>query len=660
VTRPRFTSELRTAWLAGAVFGLCQMLLEIGWITIRTWRFITAPFSLVETEMYDYSVKLVSALPGGDGWFHGGYLDRFLPAGGAPKLALISGLLVPNLLAAAFLGFSIGISFWLCKRVLTESRSLCCFLVVAGSVQVVSATVATHLPKNWTWTILARNVGRTLVWDGAYVAFSVIALAGVATWAILRRGPRGRAAAVVTLITVASILLAVGWRAQSALGAPRVEQHVVQEFPVTTADNVILISIDSLRADHLGCYGNQRPTSPALDALAAAGSRFSEVSSPTSWTLPSHMSMLTGRSLLSHGVITQNDRLPDSIPTLSETLRRAGMATGGIVSGLFLKGYYGFARGFQHYDDFSVVPEHWYEERSTEPAGKVADLAIQWLRAQAAPRFFLFLHFWDVHYDYLPPVPYDTMFDPDYRGTVSSADFLHNPAIHKGMATQDLAHILALYDGEIRWVDDQISRVLAVLQELGLENSTLVVVTADHGDEFFEHGHKGHQRTLYREVLHVPLILKGPGVPRGRTFDLPVGLVDVMPTILDLVHVTQPADMDGRSLLPFFVGATDENRVLDGWLCDLTRRRGCQASRTSGVGTVIHRFQPLKVEFYATDDKAEHRDLGATSSWPREEQLSLLASDLRAKWTRFLDLGTRRGTVRIDPLTLQRIHELGY
>jgi arylsulfatase A-like enzyme len=424
------------------------------------------------------------------------------------------------------------------------------------------------------------------------------------------------------------------------------------------ADSLILISIDSLRADRVGSYGNPRETSPAIDRLAREGVRFSNAMSTTSWTTPAHMSMLTGLDVLAHGVITERDRLPDTIPTLAAVLQEAGLATAGIVSAPQVAGHYGFSRGFDLYDDQTIPAPSAFDALEDEPAPVVESLATSWLRANGGKRFFLFLHFWDVHYDYMPPPPYDTMFDPEYRGSVTGVDFFQNKAINKNMDPRDLEHILALYDGELRWVDDHIARILAVLEEMGVEDRTAVIVTSDHGDEFFEHGFKGHGRTLYGEVTRVPLVVRVPG-GNGTVVDAPASLTDLMPTALRILGVEAPARMNGVDLLGTGGGLRDRAAVY-AWLCSLKQQTNCQAMQHGGEGTLIHRFQPTRVEFYGPEDVLQQRDQARTGGWPRESQLTALERSLNARWQSFRRTGGERGSVELDQATLDRLRDLGY
>ena len=354
--------------------------------------------------------------------------------------------------------------------------------------------------------------------------------------------------------------------------------------------NVLLISLDTLRADHLRCYGYGRATSPRIDALAAEGVLFEDAISPTSWTLPAHLSMLTGLAISAHGVC--DDRLwqarPDgaeaTIPLrgrfLPELLSEVGYQTAGFYTWKYLEPRFGFGPGFDVYERighsifshpewsrrFSALreagkteeiqawmaesPELFDEQRPT--AGEAVDRALEWLDGRDAERpFFLFVHLFDIHDGYVPPAPFDAAFtDPDYAGPITGRRVTTpDSPVQPNMAAEDLAQLIALYDGEIAWVDSQVGRLLDRLEEQGLTEDTLVVLTSDHGEEFFEHGAKTHRAQLHRESVHVPLILSWPGqLPAGGRHAGTVGLVDLVPTVCALAAAPGPERSSGRDL----------------------------------------------------------------------------------------------------------------
>ena len=327
--------------------------------------------------------------------------------------------------------------------------------------------------------------------------------------------------------------------------------------------DVILVSIDSLRFDHLGCYGYAKPTSPAIDGLASGGVRCETAVSTTSWTLPAHAAMLSGLFDTSHGVVDNDLALPEDVQTLPEALRAAGYRTAGFFGGPYLDPAYGFAKGFDHYES-CMSPGVADSHRDVTGPRTVAAVKAWLDRACSdgdARPLFLFVHLWDVHYDYMPPKEYVERFDPGYAGTIDGRDLLRNTTIEPRMSPRDFDHLLALYDGEIRFTDDNLGRILEDFDRRGRPSKPLVVVTADHGEEFFEHGGKGHQRSLFDEVVRVPWIVSWPGhLQPGRIVRDQVRLVDLMPTILSLAGVKGGPPMDGRDVAPLLRGEALETR----------------------------------------------------------------------------------------------------
>jgi arylsulfatase A-like enzyme len=338
-----------------------------------------------------------------------------------------------------------------------------------------------------------------------------------------------------------------------------ITQNKIEPVPASSSSrpNVILISIDSLRSDHLSCYGYQRETSPNLDRLANENILFQNAFSTTTWTFSAHRSLLTSTFPEATDLRTYMDPIPSNVVTIAEVFADHGYETAGFVSIDLLDSKYGFGQGFQLYDDDSVdyaSPKDAHFDITTPTLHHAVE---QWLGRKSQKPFFLFLHYWDVHYDYNPPSPYDKMFNPDYKGDMSFFDFIKNPKIHKDMHPDDLEQILALYDGEIAFTDFYIGKLFHQLKKAGLYENSLIVVTADHGDEFFEHGKKGHMRTLYDEVLRVPLIMKfpsGSAIEPNQKVDDVVSIVDIMPTILGSLGMTPSSEVQGRNLIPALRG----------------------------------------------------------------------------------------------------------
>ena len=392
------------------------------------------------------------------------------------------------------------------------------------------------------------------------------------------------------------------------------------------APNIVLISIDSLRADHVHAYGYARPTSPNIDALAADGAVFETVISPTSWTLPAHMTLMTSLAPEEHGVITNRLRLGTDVDTLPMRLQRAGYTTEGFVSATYLDGVYGFSRGFDEYDDYTLLRVAGEKSRAAVSSHQVAQRAIDFLQHHAAAGdarpFFLFLHFFDVHYNYNPPQPFARMFDTGYAGHATG----DVDSIHQGMSGRDLNHIIALYDGEIAWVDANIGNVLSTLRRLGIDDNTIVAITADHGEEFLEHGQAAHYKTLYDEVLRVPLVIRYPGhIVAGRRVQGQVRLMDIAPTLLTLagLPVAKPhSGTQARSLACLMTSPDPRSAPVLPAFGDL---RGEVASVRTGGAKLIRNLRTHREEFYdLARDPGERTNLDAVPQPQRDQLRSFL------------------------------------
>ncbi|MFA6049410.1 MAG: sulfatase [Candidatus Micrarchaeia archaeon] len=331
------------------------------------------------------------------------------------------------------------------------------------------------------------------------------------------------------------------------------------ENPSREQPNIVLISIDTLRADHVGAYGYYRNTTPNIDALAARGVLFENAISQAPWTLPSHVSIFTSLNPDEHGSTELNLSSPSNtsgisgnLTTIAEALQRQGYATAGFASFNFFN-FKGFEKGFGDYRVFSSYEEDARGEE--EKYGKFFEAVSAWLNRTSGKKFFLFLHYFAPHGPYSPPAEFRGFADPDYSGDFNdsyglSADSGPDPAAPKKVSTkEDIAYAEALYDGEIGFTDAQVGLVLERLRALGLENTTLVVLLSDHGEAFGEHGQFYHKE-LYDENVRVPLVISGPAFPAsGAKISAQARLIDVAPTILDAAGVSIPAQFKGRSLM---------------------------------------------------------------------------------------------------------------
>lgn len=424
--------------------------------------------------------------------------------------------------------------------------------------------------------------------------------------------------------------------------------------------NILLVSIDSLRADHVGAYGYPRPTTPTLDRLAREGVRFETAVAPTSWTLPSHITLLTALDPLSHGVRNVSDRLDRSFTTLPEVLKKVGYATAGFVSGPFLDASHGFLQGFDHYDDYTAVRIHGQASARIVTSPLLLGVLEDWLKGWARRReqpFFVFLHMWDPHYDYLPPEPIRSQFTGDYKGEITGEDVIHSERIHAGMPQADLDQLINLYDGEIRHTDEHVGKALRLLERLGVLDDTIVVVTADHGEEFFEHQDKAHGKTLYDEVLRVPLIFWRPGlIPAGAVASRQARLMDVPRTLLALAGVDQALGLEGEGplsarMLPEVFGKEGSMRPAVG---DLYARD--HSIRTEEYKLIVRGSGQTPELFDLRADPREQRNLAEQEA----ESAASLRGALEQALAQAAGPAGGKGPVRMDAEQRERLRSLGY
>jgi arylsulfatase A-like enzyme len=357
------------------------------------------------------------------------------------------------------------------------------------------------------------------------------------------------------LVIAAGLVSLVMWPAETLVTPPAGIPPDLEDAP-----NVILIGADTLRADRLSCYGYTDSQTPHMDALAADGVRFVEMTAQASWTKPSFATLFTGLYPSSHTAIGKPHRLPQAVITLAEVLAASGYHTGGFADNPSISAAFGFDQGFADY--VYLEPDHlfagneaasqtalyqilrrvWamvtggqiYAQRFYQEASVVNRHAVAWLEANKDTRFFLFLHYMD---------PHDPYFEHPYNGVgfARASDQNPDPALAPTFSR--------LYDGEVAYLDEHLGQLFAWLKAEGLYDDTLLILTGDHGEEFQEHGGWWHGQTLYQEQIAVPLIIKYPGGAQGGSVvtDL-VRSLDIAPTILDVAGVPIPEVMMGRSL----------------------------------------------------------------------------------------------------------------
>ena len=467
-----------------------------------------------------------------------------------------------------------------------------------------------------------------------------------------------------------------GARKQVAAPAPRTAPETATETaspaPIPTTapaaapkpPNLILYIVDTLRADHLGCYGYRRPTSPALDAFARERAvLFTEARAQSSWTRPAIATLLTGLHPVAHGAQQTDERLAERIVTLAERLQSAGWQTAMVTTNGNVARRFGFGQGF---DRFTHLTERMRRPETHVRSSDAQKVALEWVDGRDPSRpFFLVIHTSDPHDPYTPGPRFRKQFAPDVTdpriGTRNAMAEL--PALKPEKAAALRAALVSLYDGEIAQNDESFGRLVAELAKRGLDRESALVFTADHGEEFFEHGGWKHGRTLYEEQLRVPLLLALPDRSgAGTTVADPVEQVDVTPTLLALAGLPRPKELPGRSL----VGAVDGDHALFSpghvsyaWL----QTRGLVlASVVRSQWKLIDNRAPADptrtppYELFSLGSDPEERSNRALKDWLRR---SWLVGQLSFGQAEFGSLEPAERT-EIDPELRETLRALGY
>jgi len=470
---------------------------------------------------------------------------------------------------------------------------------------------------------------------------------------------RGLSGALAGMLAMAAGIVAAGERA--------LESEVAGRKP-----NVVLLLMDTVRADHCSAYGYARDTTPTLDRLAREGVLYRNHLATGGWTLPSILSLFTGLSPVRHGLYDDRNVLPKGTATLASALAAQGYAAIGVTCNPYTAGALGFAEGFDVYDDYSILLDFETNLFGTDhrPPRKVSsdltgaatvDLALRHLANVPKNKpYFLFVLMFDPHTDYTPPPELARRYDPDYTG-FADGRINEFPDDHVFDDPRDLAHVIALYDAEIRYADGQAGRLLEALRQNGrLGDDDLVIYTSDHGEEFNEHGGLRHRRTLHGEILHVPLVIHRPArLPAGVEVDALTAHEDVFPTLARALG--WPVRLGGYSPVDLFAlargeaGGTREGAGLrmrwaerdwDGW-------------RTRTHVFLRHRGTGAEEAYALADDPGERRPLAADD--PAIPALRrALDVWLAAEAARALSSGATGGKTVLTPKQREALRSMGY
>ncbi len=447
--------------------------------------------------------------------------------------------------------------------------------------------------------------------------------------------------------------------------------------------NVVLVVIDTLRADHVGAYGYAHPTTPNIDRLAERSVVFETAISQAPWTAPAIASLITGLYPSVHGLdggirwgeaespdgrvlpFAVQKTLPHRQQTLAELFRDAGYSTAAFVSNLYVNAIFGFAQGFDHFDDSH--DDYLLETGETKRRAEVTNSRVfEWLRSGVDEPFFLLVHYNDPHWPYEPPPPYGASFIAGYDGPFTPTTTREVVVTHREMpppiSDRDLAYIVGLYDGEIQYVDAHLGRLLDAVNELPMDRELVTVVTADHGEEFLDHGAFNHGYTLYEEQTLVPLLISEPSRFAPRRVGQQVRLIDTAPTLLGIAGIeTLGSVFQGRSLVPLMDGSRIDNLAA---FSEATNVGGHSAIRSAEALKLIHSLtDPQWLLFDLESDPGEQRDL----SGQHPSRLDDLAAQLEA-WRSANDAlrraiggsATALEQVVLDEKTKRGLEALGY
>ena len=425
-------------------------------------------------------------------------------------------------------------------------------------------------------------------------------------------------------------------------------------------DNIILVIIDTCRRDSLSCYGCPRPTTPNLDALAEDGVRFANAISHSPWTLPSIATILTGQYAMVHGAWGEPKTyrcyaLRDDINTAPELLAEAGWSTHGLVNAIWLHGDFDLDRGFVNFS------YHGAQADRIRRADETISEAIEQLRKHRSRKNFMMIHLYDPHLSYYPPESMAPKFRQGYRGPltvpVRPKDMNNLKEARHDVEGRRFARLV--YDEEVFVVDEQLGILFSALKKMGMYERCTIVVTSDHGEEFWEHDSFGHGRTLYAEQLDVPLIIKPPvDFARARPV-IPerVRLIDVMPTIMDFATVPITKSVSGESLIALMTSA-ERTADRDAY-SEQAHSDPDKLSLMSGQYKAIVFPPDNRVELYDTSlDPSDSRDLSAERGDVAQELVQRIQQtdhQLRAQASRL-----PRRLVNLSRQREQTLRDLGY
>jgi len=432
--------------------------------------------------------------------------------------------------------------------------------------------------------------------------------------------------------------------------------------------NILLIVLDTVRADRLGCYGNTEGITPQIDKFAQNSFVLENAFSHSPWTLPSIASLLTSNYPAQHGAggfLGEFKVLPPSALTLAELCRKAGLATAAVVNVFFLTEKFGMTQGF---DTVNAFVSH--SNRDTRRAGPTTQAALNWIDKNKSKPFFLFVHYFDPHLVYDPPQPFRGQFaaprDKDTTdfifGTVE--DIMDLRQNQTAPTPGKIQRLKKLYNGEIAYTDSQVGKLIQGISKQGLDKNTIIIITADHGEEFLEHNGFEHGHTLYDELLHVPLIIRTPDImtpkqssdtaQRPSRISATVRLIDVAPTVCELADIKISSGFSGKSIRPLLEGIKEAGRpVLSQG--NMWGPSGV-AWRKDGMKIIIQSSKPEVQLFDVSLDPAEKENLADL----KPEVTKTLRGDLHLILKKLSLKQKNQISPQLTPEEIERLRSLGY
>jgi len=455
--------------------------------------------------------------------------------------------------------------------------------------------------------------------------------------------------------------------------------------------NVLIYTIDTLRADHASVYGYTRNTTPFLKKLGASGIVFEDCQAQATWTKPSVASMMTSLYSFTHGIVGDADTIPAGATTIAEQLRSTGYVTAGIVASPYVGRATGLERGFDYLLESPIILRRHNEtkERDTDSEA-LNEVVFHWLDQHHEEPFFLYAHSTDPHAPYNPPPPFDSAFAKPSESAEFRRDFYSfrlekgygggmvlSPAMaaKEGISPDRFIHqAIDRYDGEIQHNDRSLELLVGKLKQLGLLENTIVIVVSDHGEEFFDHGWTAHGQSVYQELTHAVFVMSCPRLlPVARRISEPVQLIDVMPTVMEMVGLKPPPIIEGQSLLPLALGRSFERRGLvvsnkfaaphpiglvpenqvDSFAIVDSKWKFIYRNKAAKVGI-------KKVELYdRMADRSERHDLSPQYAKDVEAMIGTLIQWIEAK-NKLREIVGHAGRTQLDQQTLNQLRSLGY